>query len=193
MKKAKFSRISLLLLMFVFFGSVSSVQSQDLFREMDQIKRELADTRNELQNLKNLVYEMRKVLLESVTAPQQQRTENVPPQQTKVAKEEVNEEQLTKIICSAVGTFFSEAEAALRMSNADAAQSAMSKAFRKLTSSLKGYTGTHRVTKLLNIYDGLTWDTYTAVELRQSIPGNADFLEVLNKHRQKFRDTCPKQ
>jgi len=193
MKKANSLWISLLSLMLVLAGSVSSVQAQDLFREVDQMKRDLADMRSELQSLKDLVYEMRKVLLERVTAPRQQRTENVPPEQTKPVQEEVNEEQLTKIICSAVGTFFSDAEAALRMNDADAAQSAMDKASRKLTSSLKGYSTTHRVSKILKIYDGLAWDTYMAVQLRQSIPGNADFIKMLDKHKQKFRDTCPKQ
>ncbi len=194
MKKAVvFYRGSLLPLIFLLLGSASSAQSQDIFREMDQIKRELAETRNEVKILSGLVYEMRRVLLKSATAPPQEWAEKAPPRQTKPVEDKLDQEQVTKIVCSAVGTFFSETDEALRMNDADAAQSAVSKAFRKLTSSVKGYSRTHRVSKLLDIYEGLAWDTYTAVKLRERMRDKAEFIEMLNKHRQKFRDTCPRQ
>jgi ribosomal protein L12E/L44/L45/RPP1/RPP2 len=183
------------LLAVVFVALTSNVQSQDVFREMDQIKSEVAKLKNELNDLKSLVYEMRRVVVESATSPGRQAPEKAAPKEEKAAKKEapLDEEQLTRIICKAVGEFFSEAESALRLSDPSAAETEMNNALQKLTRTLHGYSGTHRVSKLLNIYDGLAWSTYSAVQLRQSISGNEDFLKVLRKHKQRYIDTCPKE
>ena len=69
----------------------------------------------------------------------------------------------------------------------------MKKALQNMNSSLQEYAKTHRVSKLLSIYEGLAWDTYVAVELRRSVQGNEDFLKVLGQHKQKYIDTCPKE
>jgi hypothetical protein len=69
----------------------------------------------------------------------------------------------------------------------------MKQALQNLNSSLKTYAGMHRVAKILNIYEGLAWDAYVAVELRGSVAGNADFREALAKHKRKYLETCPKQ
>ena len=57
-----FSQVALLFIA-ISFGSISNVQSQDLFREMDQLKREISDLKNEVSNLRNLVYDLRKSVL----------------------------------------------------------------------------------------------------------------------------------
>lgn len=195
MKKLGMHSRVLWLLVIVFAALTSNVQSQDVFREMDQIKSEVAKLKTELNDLKSLVYEMRRVVLESATAQKQQTPEKVAPQEEKAAKKgaPMDEEQLTKIICAAVGRFFSEAESALRSSDPSTAETEMNNARQKLTRSLHGYSGTHRVSKLMNIYDGLAWSTYTAVQMRQSITGNEDFLKVLRKHKQRYMETCPKE
>ena len=38
----------------------------------------------------------------------------------------------------------------------------------------------------------ITWDTYVAVDLRDSVQGNNAFIDALNEHRRKYRDTCPR-
>ncbi len=189
------SRIPWLLLV-IFLASVSVSQSQDLVRQVDQLKEDLADLRNEINSLKTLVYGLRKAMLESATAPSaQQMAEKPPAKKETAAKPEpaVDEKQLTRVICTAVGKFFDEADASLRQSNSTAARDSMNKALLNLNSALEGYSGTHRVSKLLSIYEGLAWDTYVAVALRRSIQGNEDFIASLNSHRKKYVDTCPKE
>jgi len=179
----------------IFLAFVSNAQSQDIFREMAQVKKEISDLKKKLNDLNNLVYELRKVVLESGTAPTQISAEKVPRKEEAAPKQEasVNEEELTRVICQAVGKFFTEAEASLRMSNSSAAQAKMNEALAKLTSTLHGYPRTHRVSKLLNIYEGVAWDTYVAVQQRESVPGNEEFIRLLGQHKQKYLDTCPKE
>jgi hypothetical protein len=189
----RYSRVFLLFVA-VFLGSISSVQSQDVFREMDQLKKEISDLKNEVSNLRNLVYDLRKAVLTSATATNQQPSEKVATKEEKVVKPEqpVDEKQVTKVACQAVGKFFSEAEASVRASDASVAKARMKKALQNMNSSLQEYARTHRVSKLLSIYEGLAWDTYVAVELRGSVQGNEDFLKTLAQHKQKYIDTCPK-
>ncbi len=189
------SRI-LWLLLVVFLGSVSVSQSQDLVRQVDQLQSDVADLRAEINSLKTVVNGLRKAMLESATAaPAKPMTEKTQPKKETVAKTEpaADEKQLTHDICKAVGKFFSEADASLRESDSTAARDSMNRALVNLTSALKGYSGTHRVSKLLSIYEGLAWDTYVAVALQQSIQGNQDFITALNSHRQKYIETCPRE
>jgi hypothetical protein len=187
------SRYSWLLLL-IFLVSLSDAQSQGPLVDVGQIKNEVSDLRAEIQRLNTLVLQMRNLMLESATARPVQKDEKAPSQGQDIVSKEppVNEEQLTKIICRAVGKFFSEAEAALRSSDPAAAEDGMKNALQKLTSALHGYAGTHRVNKLLGIYEGLAWDTFTAVRLRQSIEGDTSFVETLQKHKQKYREACPR-
>jgi len=176
---------------------MSGVQAQDIFSEMDQVKRQVSDLKDQVQDLRNLVFEMRKVLLHNISAQTAKPETKAPPKQEPKAKQKPepapSEEELTNIICQAVGDFFREAETVMRGDDAEAAQSGMRKAMKKLNSRLQPYSETHRASKLLNIYEGLTWDTYTAVELSQSVAGNQDFLKVLAQHKRKYLDTCPKR
>ncbi len=188
------SRVSLLLLV-VFLGSIRDVRSQDVFREMDQIKKQVSDLKNEVNKLRSLVYDLRKAVIECAIAPARQAPVVAPPKQEAATKSAppVNEEQVTRTACRAVGKFFSEAEASLRESNPSAAQTRMRKALQNMNSALEEYAKTHRVSKLLRIYEGLAWDTYVAVELRPSIQGNEAFLKALRAHKEKYIETCPKK
>jgi hypothetical protein len=188
------SRVFLLLLT-VFLASISNVQSQDVFREMDQLKRELSDLKNEVSNLRNLVYDLRKVVLKSATGENLQTPEKAPPKEEKTVQPAppVNEKQITVAACEAVGKFFKDAEASVRSGDTSVAQARMRKALQHVNTALQEYAKTHRVSKLLAIYDGLAWDTYVAVELRGSVQGNEDFLKALAQHKQKYIETCPKE
>jgi len=185
-------RIALLAL-FIFFGFNSNAHSQDLFRDMDLVKRELSDLKNEVTQLKSLVYSLREVVLKSVTAQDHSPSEKTPSKEEKPAKPEaaIDEKEVTRAVCQAVGKFFTEVDAGLRASGDAATEAKMREAFRTMTSSLRKYTSTHRVSKLLNIYEGLAWDTYLAVELRGATQGNEQFIESLYRHKRKFRETCP--
>jgi hypothetical protein len=165
--------------------------SQDVFSQIDQLRKDLNDTRTELNDLKSLVYQMRKNMLHNVGT---EKPAAAAPTEVKQRTEspQISDEELTVIICKAVGDFFSDADRVLRMTNPDEAQARMSDVFKKLNGTLQKYSGLHRVSKLLDIYEGLAWDVYTAVEMRYSLLGNRDFLEMLNKHKKKYNDTCPK-
>lgn len=185
------------LLIVVFVGSASNVQAQDLFRDMDQVKRELSSLRNEVSNLRNLVYDLRSAVLKSAADQDQARSEKAAPKAVKeeqVPKSEapVDEKQVTKAVCQSVGKFFTQVETALRANDSSAAEEEMRRAFEAMNSTLQSYSRTHRVSKLLNIYEGLAWDTYVAVELRGGVQGNQDFIETLNRHKRKYIETCPK-
>lgn len=182
-------------LVVVLLAPLSTARSQDLFSEMSRVKSDLAVLKSEVNDLKRLVLELRNVVLEQVMATADQtggrtgvsdRSEDAKPPTP------AEEEQITKTACRAVGQFFEEAESALRMSDSSRATTKMNEALKKLTSALKDYSRTHRVSKLVGIYEGLAWNTYTAVQLRESVTGNADFLEKLRKHKQRYLETCPK-
>jgi cell division septum initiation protein DivIVA len=161
---------------------------------MDQVKKEIAQLKLEVSDLKTQYLSLRKAILKS--AYEEQQPPAKPPAAEKKAEKPgpaVDEKELTKIICRAVGQFFVEADASLKASNSDIAKERMRSAFRKLNATLEGYSELHRVSKLLTIYEGVTWDTYVAVELMQSVQGNADFIAALNKHKQKYNETCPKE
>jgi len=189
---APYSTIPLLLLI-IFLSAACNVQAQDVFREIDQLKKDMSNLRNELEDLRKLVYGLRKALLESAIAEEKRTAgKNLPKEEQPVKpKPAVDDKQLTKSICQAVGEFFSEAESVLSSGTPDA-EPRMRAALEKLNSALHQYSRTHRVSKLLNIYEGLAWDTYTAVELSQSVAGNEDFIKVLKKHKQRYIDTCPR-
>ena len=181
------------LLLVILLGSVSVAQSQDLAKQMDQVKDDVAALRNELNALSIIVTQMRQQLQElATTTPDRRATKKAPLKEQTVAKTETvaDEKQLTRDICQAVGRFFDEADASLKASNANEARDMMAKALGNLASDLKGYTGTHRVSKLLGIYEGLIWDTYVAVALRDS-PRPEQYLSYLNRHRQRYLETCP--
>src|SRR5271157_3707933 len=88
------------LLAVVSFGSISDAQSQDIFREIDQVKRDMSDLRNELNDLKNQFYGLRQSILRSV-ASQDQRAPGMLPKEEPTVKQEtsVDEKQLTDSIC----------------------------------------------------------------------------------------------
>jgi len=177
------------------FGSISDAQSQDVFRELDQVKREVSALRNEVNDLKNQFYSLREAILRSVASQDQRASRRALPKGEPAKKQEapVDEKQLTDSICQAVGKFFAEVDVALRMSDSAAADDRMRGAFHKLNSTLQDYSRLHRVSKLLGIYEGLAWDTYVAVELSGSVQGNEDFIRTINKHKQKYNETCPKR
>ena len=167
---------------------MSDAQSQDIFREIDQVKRDMSDLRNELNDLKNQFYGLRQSILRSV-ASQDQPTPGTQPKEEPIVKQEtsVDEKQLTDSICQAVGKFFAEVDVVLRMSDSGAADDRMRGAFHKLNSTLQEYSRLHRVSKLLGIYDDLAWDTYVAVELTGSVQGNEDFIKTINNHKRKVQ------
>jgi hypothetical protein len=185
----------LLLFVAIFLGSISSVQSQDVFREMDQLKKQVSDLKSEVANLRTMVYDLRSAVLKTVSGSEQPASQKATPKEGKavVPAQPADEKQITKLACQAVGKFFTEAEASVRASSASVAEERMKKALQHMNSVLEEYSKTHRVSKLLNIYEGLTWDTYVAVQLRHSVQGNEDFLKALRRHKQKYIETCPKE
>ncbi len=196
--KMKEKRIGLwivCLFMLISLCGIREVQSQDVFRDIDQIKRDISGLKNEISDLRNQLLGLRQAILKSVASQDQQTSAKLPRQEDRTPKKEeaVDEKELTNSICQAVGKFFGEAEAVLAMSNSSAADERMRSAFRKLNSTLQEYSKLHRVSKLLGIYEGLAWDTYVAVELSGSVQGNQEFIKTLNAHKRKYNETCPKK
>ena len=189
----KFCRVAwLCLCLVIFLGSMSQVQSQDLFRDVDQLKRDLSSLRNEVSELRSLVYDLRNAVMKITSSQNEGQPERIPAGEEKAAKPEVvvDEKEITRLACQAVGKFFEEADASLRAGDDKEASVRMREAMRHLNSSLHKYSRTHRVSKLTTIYDGLSYDVYVALELRGSVQGNRAFIDALNEHKKKYRDTC---
>ena len=184
-----------LLLLIISFRFISNAHSQDVFRDLDQVKRELSDLKNEVSQLRTLVYSLREAVLKSVTAQDKGTAEKTPPKETQPAPAKqaspADEKEITRLACQAVGKFFDEVDASSRVSDERAAEARMKKAAQEMSSALSGYAHTHRVSKLLRIYEGLAWDTYVAVGLRGAIQGNEEYIEAVNRHKKKYRETCP--
>ena len=176
----------------IFLGSLLQAHSQDLFRDMDQVKRDLSSLRNEVSQLRNSLEDLRKMVLRGAASQSAGRPETIPGAGVQAATQEpiVDDREITRVACQAVGKFFEEADASLRTSDETAAAMGMRAAMRRLNSSLRRYAGTQRISKLLNIYDGLSYDLDVAVGLRGSIQGNQGFMDALNEHRRKYRETC---
>lgn len=185
----------ILVSVFTFLGCVSQVYAQDFIRELQDVKSQVSDLKNQVSELRTMVYGLREAVLKSVTKPEKQPEEKAPSklEEAKQREAEADPAELTRAICPAVGKFFREVDASLRASTQAAARERMKKAYDEMNASLSKYIGLHRVNKLLNIYEDLAWDTYIAVEMRQTIQGNQDFLNVLNKHKQKYREGCEKK
>jgi hypothetical protein len=188
------------MLVFVLLTSVSGVQAQNVYGDLDQVKRELGDLRNQVQNLRDTVSGLKKAILESATRQPQQvpekapvKEEKAPPRGEKGLQSEasLDDAQLTRVICRSVGKFFGEAEAILRANASSSAEEKMNQAFQNMNSELREYRNAHRVKKLLDIYESLAWDTYVAVNLRHSVQGSEEFAVVLQKHKRKYMETCP--
>ncbi len=185
---------SLWVLTLIFLGGAPAVQSQDVFREIDQMKRDISDLKRDVADMRTQFVALRQAILKNV-ATQDQQTAPAPSKKNEpVTSTEVvpDEKELTNSICQAVGKFFGEVDIALAMSDSRTATERMRSAFHKLNSTLQQYSTLHRVDKLLGIYEGLAWDTYNAVELIGSVQGNERFIQTINTHKQKYKDTCPK-
>ena len=68
----------LCLCLVIFLGSLSQVQSQDLFRDADQIKRDLSSLRNEVSELRKSLEALRKMVLKGATSQDVGQTETMP-------------------------------------------------------------------------------------------------------------------
>lgn len=182
------------LLVIIVAGAASVARSQDVFREIDQLKSEISSLKDEVNRLRGIVYELRESALKSAAPQEKAEPEKSRSEQEKATKKEspITDEELTKIICRGVGRFFKETDVALA-AGPETSQEKMRNAFRKLNSLLKEHSDMHRVSKLLDIYQGLAWDTYVAVDLRESVQGNEEFLQVIEKHKRKYAETCPKE
>ncbi len=174
---------------------IREVQSQDVFRDIDQIKRDISGLKNEISDLRNQLLGLRQAILKSVASQDQQTSAKLPREEDRTPKKEeaVDDKELTNSICRAVGKFFTEVDAVLAMSNSGGADDRMRIAFHNLNSTLQEFSKLHRVSKLLRIYEGLAWDTYVAVELSGSIQGNQEFIKSINNHKRKYSETCPKR
>ena len=185
----------ILVSVFAFLGCASQVYAQDFIRELQDVKSQVSDLQNQVSELRTTVNGLREALLKSVTKREKQPEEKAPSklEEAKQKEAEADPAELTRAICPAVGKFFREVDASLRASSQAAARARMKKAYDEMNESLSKYIGLHRVNKLLNIYEDLALDTYVAVEMSQTIQGNQDFLNVLNRHRQKYREACEKK
>ena len=86
MKKNRLGLWIFSLLAAVSFGSGPYAQSQDIFREMDQVKRDVSALRNEVSDLKNQFYSLREAILKSVAFQDQSASGQALPEKRRQRK-----------------------------------------------------------------------------------------------------------
>jgi hypothetical protein len=108
------------------------------------------------------------------------------------AKQEpvVDEKEITRLACQAVGKFFEQADVSVRGSNKTEASARMNEAMQRLRSSLGNHARAHDVSKLLNICESVYYDISLAAGFRGGIQGNQEFVGALNKHKREYREIC---
>jgi hypothetical protein len=186
---------TLLTVLIVFGTFVGAARSQSIIAEQEQQQRQIDELRSDVDELRRTIATLKKaalnqhVLSESITQDNISRPKNLsidtlpPAEQEKIKAE----------ICDALGLFFAQIEKALKMADSSEAEKFMSKAIAQLKSTIDKYGPSDRLRNLLSLADGLAWDTYTAVETRNSVYGNADFLNYIREYKTKYENRCGRQ
>ena len=121
---------------------------------------------------------------ETTTAPA------TPPAPTLTPAEQ---EKIKVDVCQSLGQFFDQIDKALNMPNASDAGRLMRKAIAELNAETEKYGRTEKIRDIMSLAEGLAWDTYVAVQNRNSVAGNTDFINYINDYKTKYKKRCLNQ
>ncbi|MGC8660706.1 MAG: hypothetical protein ACP5U1_16705 [Desulfomonilaceae bacterium] len=185
------SCLTLILLLGVF---VFDSNSQNLIVDQQRQQREIDRLKSDVEELKRTVQSMRReILKKSIAADKDMKAvpsaPTPPPPKTLSAAEQ---EKAKAQICQQIGTFFDQIDDALKMSDPSRTGRAMRKAVAQLNSELRSYGQSQKIRELQSLAEALAWDTYVAVENRNSVAGNADFLNYIKGYKERYEKRCLK-
>jgi hypothetical protein len=186
---------TLLTLLLVFGAFVGAARSQSVIAEQEQQQRQIDELRRDVDELRRTIATLKKAALkqhvssqdvtqEKISRPNNLSVDSLPP---------AEQEKIKAEICDALGHFFAQIDKALKMPDSSEAEKFMSKSIAQLKSTVDKYGPSDRLRSLMSLAEGLAWDTYTAVETRNSVYGNADFLNYIKEYKGKYAKRCGRQ
>ena len=182
-----------LLLILGFF--VGDSRSQNLIVDQQKQQQQIERLRSDVDELKRTVESLRKVILRKSIAADKAPKETTtapatPPAQTLTPAEQ---ERIKVEVCQSLGQFFDQIDKALNMPNASDAGRLMRKAIAELNAETEKYGRTEKIRDIMSLAEGLAWDTYVAVQNRNSVAGNSDFINYINDYKTKYKKRCLNQ
>jgi len=171
----------------ILLAAAADVHGQDIFRQIDDLRSQVETLKREVASIRNM--------LDAIRAPALQQTSpgaprSLLPTTTPVAEKPLDKESVKLLACEPLRRLIAEADHALQSSNLPATQARMENARAALRNTLKQYTYDKEIQRMLGIADAVVWDTMTAVELKDSVEGNTEFLESLAQYKRRFTRLC---
>jgi hypothetical protein len=167
--------------------AAANAYGQDIFRQVDELRSQVEALKREVASLRHMLDAMRVPALQP-TGPAGSRSlmATAPP----AAEKALDKEAIKTLACEPLRRFVAEADDALRSNDLPETQARMDKAQAALRSALKPYLQVHEIERILGIADAVAWDTCTAVELKDSVEGNNEFLDSLTRYKRRFTRFC---
>lgn len=177
---------------FVLGFFVVDSKSQNLIADQQRQQQEIDRLKNDVDELRRNVQSMRREILKKSIAADKAVKENPPtqvaPPSTVLSPAE--QEKVKAKICQRIGQFFEQIDKALNMSDPSKAGQSMRKSVAQLNAELDSYGQSAKIRDLMSLAEALAWDTYVAVENRNSITGNAEFINYIKGYKERYEKRC---
>jgi len=171
----------------ILLGAAANVYGQDIFRQVDELRSQVEALKREVTSLRNMLDALRVPALQPAGPAGSRSLLSVTPP---AAEKSLDKEAVKSLACEPLRRFVAEADDALRSNELAAAQARMESAQAALRSALKPYSNDKEIQRILGISDAVAWDTTTAIELRDSVEGNTEFLDALAQYKRRFTRFC---
>ena len=63
----------------------------------------------------------------------------------------------------------------------------MRKAIAELNAETEKYSRAEKIRDIMSLAEGLAWDTYVAVQNRNSVAGNTDFINYIKDYKATYK------
>lgn len=171
---------------------VKESRSQNFIMDQERQQKQIDSLTSDVDELKRTVESLRRMMLPKSVASQKLPAQQTPaPSSESITLSPEEQEKAKTEVCSSLGRFFDQIDRALKMPDPAQAESYLRESIVKLNTDIDKYRQIEEIREIKNLAEGLAWDTYVAVENRNSVYGNAEFLNYINTWRNKFHKRCP--
>jgi hypothetical protein len=187
--------ITCMTLLLFFVALAGNARSQSIIADQEQQQRQIDELKRDVDELKRNVLSLQKVILkQSNVVPEISKNQTPPqPKQSIDTLPPAEQEKIKAEVCQSVGQFFDQIDRALNMGDASEAQNVMNKAIAQLNLELDKYSKNDKLRSVMNLAEALAWDTYVAVQNRDSVAGNSDFISYIRDKKNKYKERCHKE
>jgi|GEM_PF-736959 hypothetical protein len=187
--------ITCMTLLLFFVALAGNARSQSIIADQEQQQRQIDDLKRDVDELKRTVSSLKKIVLKQSNAIPEISKNQTPPQPKRSIDTlpPAEQEKIKAEVCQSVGQFFDQIDRALNMADASEAQSVMNKAIAQLNVELDKYRKNDKLRNVMSLAEALAWDTYVAVENRDSVSGNSDFINYIKDKKDKYKERCRKE